>query len=226
MLPESSQIQIQIFKIYLFEFPHSLDGQNIITAVPLFVPCLWEPWSPWCVWTYVPQPQFLCYFRSQTYHLLFTNLPLCSFVWHLIIYKQTSAPTDKYILKDKSAFEVTELNHLTALVAPTLALLFHRGLIFRPLWVRFLSEDQVLLFNADGGHPATMRQSSKIAGLAIPANHSGHRDRWNLVPPLLVPLYPVVLPLSLKATKSNRQSACPSEEQRGQPLSCYPSDLT
>lgn len=62
----------------------------------------------------------------------------------------------------------------------------------------FLSVDRVFLFSADGGHPATKRQRSKIAAVAIPANHSGHSDRWNLVPPLLVPLYPSVLSFVLE----------------------------
>lgn len=91
-----------------------------------------------------------------------------------------------------------ELNHLVSSIAPVFALLFHRGLIFQPLWVLFLSVHRVFLFSADGGHPATKRQRSKIAAVAIPANHSGHSDRWNLVPPLLVPLYPSVLSFVLE----------------------------
>lgn len=77
----------------------------------------------------------------------------------------------------------TELNHLAA--PATLPGLYHSTEVSssRIRECVFLS-DRVLLFSADGGHPATKRQLSKNAGLAIPANHSGHRDRWNRVPPI------------------------------------------
>lgn len=85
--------------------------------------------------------------------------------------------------------------------------------------------DQVLLFTADGGQAATKRQHSGCwSHPLLPITQTIETDEI-FAPSPLVPLCGSVLPLSLKATKSNRQSACPSEELRGQALSCYPFDL-
>lgn len=85
--------------------------------------------------------------------------------------------------------------------------------------------DQVLLFTADGGQAATKRQHSGCwSHPLLPITQTIETDEI-FAPSPLVPLCGSVLPLSLKATKSNRQSACPSEERRGHPLSCYPFDL-
>lgn len=85
--------------------------------------------------------------------------------------------------------------------------------------------DQVLLFTADGGQAATKRQHSGCWSYPLlPITQAIETDEI-FSPSPLVPLCGSVLPLSLKATKSNRQSGCPSQEPRGQPLSCYPFDL-
>lgn len=133
-------------------------------------------------------------------------------------------PTDKTQTQINIWNHSTGLNHLPAPATLPRLLLFHWSQILQNpsvCFCRCIKSCYSMLM--EGTQP--QRGSTQIAGLSIPANHSGHRDRWNLVPSLLVPLYHSVLPLSLKTTKSNRQSACPSEEPRGQPLSCYPFDL-
>lgn len=125
--------------------------------------------------------------------VLLLSMLMCT---HSHTHTHNHTQTHKFVNKIWS--HSAELNHLVSSIAPVYALLFHGGLIFQPLWVLFLSVDRVFLFSADGGHPATKRQRSKIAAVAIPANHSGHSDRWNLVPPLLVPLYPSVLSFVLE----------------------------
>lgn len=69
----------------------------------------------------------------------------------------------------------------------------------------------------------------KEAGLRIPVLPITQATETDEVPPThTASIGSFVSPCSsfvLEGTKSNRQSACPSEEQRGQPLSCYPFDL-
>lgn len=120
-------------------------------------------------------------FQPITLHLL-TYLCNLEVIVHPPIY---SLPV--YSHRQINIWNHIALNHLAA--PATLARFYYstRSDFSESLSV-FLSADQVLLFNADGGHPGTKSQHSKTAGLAIPANHSRHRDRWNLVPPLLLSL--------------------------------------